>query len=201
MVCVLGAGVFFATVSGDPLPIDNWWHDHVAFSRGSASFAVAVFFAEVGGSIGAAACTAIAAALLLALKRPRDAGAVVTALLLGVASSEIIKAFVVRPRPLDELYFTTGHSFPSGHSMGAAALAVSLALVFTRWRGSPYEARAWPWTLAAGWTLLMMLSRTGLHVHWFTDVFAGAALGISAAVFSRLLWEKDPGAANVRGAQ
>ncbi len=171
-----------------PLGPDVWWHETAAVTRGSATWAVAVFCAEVGGGVGAAATAAIAAALLLALKRARDAAAVATAMLLGVAVSEILKSVVLRPRPWDQLYTSHDSSYPSGHSLGAAALATSLALVVVASDGVTRTGTRIAWAAAAAWILLMMWSRTALHVHWLTDTLAGALLGVCVAILSRRFW-------------
>lgn len=189
LVIALGLVLRFA-VTGPigPLGPDEWWHGAAALTRGTAPYAIAVFFAEIGGGIGAAASAAIAIALLLAIRRPRDAAAVATAMILGVAISEVLKAVVLRPRPWEQLYASHGSSFPSGHSLGAAALAVSLALVVAAADGLPRAASRWAWSIAIAWILLMMWSRTALHVHWFTDVLAGALLGACVAIVARRLW-------------
>nr|WP_245162153.1 phosphatase PAP2 family protein [Brevibacterium marinum] len=53
-------------------------------------------------------------------------------MLFGIALSEILKTVVTRVRPSEQLYDSLGYSYPSGHSMGAAALAVALAFIFSR---------------------------------------------------------------------
>ena len=188
LAAVIAFGAYLRFADHGPLGIDEWWHGVAAATRGSAPYAVAVFMAEVGGGAGAAACTAIAAALLFAVRRPRDAVAVATTMLLGVLCSEIVKALVLRPRPWDQLYASHGGSYPSGHSMGAAALAVSLALVVAGFRTLPRAAARWAAAAAACWILLMMWSRTALHVHWLSDTVAGALLGICVAVVVRRIW-------------
>lgn len=188
ILAVLVAGAALRFAGHGPLDLDLWWHGVVGTTGGSAPFAVAVLLAEVGGGIGAAACTAIAAALLLALRRARDAAAVATAAILGVALSESMKALVLRPRPWDQLYSSQASSFPSGHSMGAAALAVSLVLVLAASDRVPRSAMRWAGVAAAAWIACMMWSRTALHVHWLTDTLAGALLGACVAILSRSLW-------------
>lgn len=188
ILAVLLAGAAFRFIDHGPLGIDLWWHGAAGATPGSAPFAVAVFFAEVGGGIGAAACTAIAAALLLALRRARDAAFVVTAAVLGIALSEAVKALVLRPRPWDQLYHSQASSFPSGHSMGAAALAVSLVLVLAGSERVSGEGLRWAGIAAGVWIAGMMWSRTALHVHWLTDTVAGALLGTCAAILARRVW-------------
>lgn len=199
IVAVLAFGAYLRFADHGPLGIDEWWHGVAAATRGTAPYAVAVFMAEVGGGVGAAACTAIAAALLFAVRRARDAVAVATTMLLGVFCSEIVKALVLRPRPWDQLYASHGGSYPSGHSVGAAALAVSLALVFAGFRSLPRAAVRWAGAAAACWVLLMMWSRTALHVHWLSDTIAGALLGLCIAILVRRIWYGSPRMAPVRG--
>lgn len=185
---VIAGGAALRFGDSGPLGIDEWWHGVAAVTRGSAPYAVSVFMAEVGGGVGAVACTAIAIALLLATRQVRDAAAVATAMLFGIAASETIKALVIRPRPWDQLYVSHGSSYPSGHSMGAAALAVSLALVVTYSNTFSPTTTRWVWVVSVAWILIMMWSRSALHVHWLSDTVAGALLGASAAILARRFW-------------
>lgn len=190
IVLVVALGAVLRFVNSGPLGIDAWWFGIAEVTRGSAPYAVAVFMAEIGGGIGAAACTAIAAALLFAVRAPREALTIATSMLLAVAASELLKAFVLRPRPTGALSHSTGSSFPSGHSVGAAALAVSLALVVVGSSRMSRSVTRWAWPVATAWILLMMWSRTALHVHWLSDTLAGALLGASAAILARRFWER-----------
>jgi hypothetical protein len=61
------------------------------------------------------------------------------------------------------------HSFPSGHSQAAFALATVLAMEFR-------HARAVP-PIAYGVATLTALSRINANAHWTSDVLMGAALG------------------------
>lgn len=188
LLLVAACGTFFVLVDSSPFGIDRWWHSVVSTSRGTGPYAVAVFFADVGGGIGAAACTGIAVAALLALRRPRDAASVGFALILGIAASELLKGLVLRPRPSDPLYPTLGSSYPSGHSMGAAALAVSVLLVIAELERTGARTTRVAALIAALWVVAMMWSRTALHVHWLSDTIAGALLGAAVAFLSRRLW-------------
>lgn len=191
ILLVIGVAVWLRFSVGGPFGLDVWWHGIATVSRGSMPYAIAVFFAEIGGGVGAAACSAIAVALLVTMRRGRDAAALATAMALGVASSEVMKALVMRPRPWDRLYEASGSSFPSGHSLGAAALAVSLALVIAYSPTRTSISAKWAWVLAAIWILLMMWSRTALHVHWLSDTLAGAVLGTCVAILSRRFWFRN----------
>ncbi len=67
-------------------------------------------------------------------------------------------------------------SFPSGHSQTTASLMTTLAL---------RVKKRWMTALAAVTTLLVMLSRLVLGVHWPSDVLCGCLLGVG---LSLLLW-------------
>ncbi|QIM16062.1 phosphatase PAP2 family protein [Leucobacter insecticola] len=187
LVVVAAVGAYFRFVNSGPLGIDEWWHGVATVSHGSAPYAVAVFMANIGDRIGVLASAAILVALLLALRRFRDAVTVATTMLLGLIGSEALKSLVSRPRPWDQLYASHGHSFPSGHSMGAAALAVSIALVVTYSGSFSRNATRWVWAVSVCWILVMMWSRTAVHVHWLSDTLAGAILGASVAIIARRL--------------
>jgi membrane-associated phospholipid phosphatase len=93
----------------------------------------------------------------------------------------LIKAIVGRSRPpteigLDALGSVPGSpSFPSGHAMSAFAVAGAIALLAPRLR-RPVLA------LAA----LIAFSRVYLGVHFWLDVLAGAALGMTIGVLIAL---------------
>lgn len=84
-------------------------------------------------------------------------------------------------------------SFPSGHAMGSAVLALVLVLLAwrTRWR--------WPVLLVAGvFVLAVGASRVYLGVHYPSDVLGGwlAALawvlGVHAALYGHRHWGRPP---------
>lgn len=84
----------------------------------------------------------------------------------------IIKFSVRRRRPAGEwggIYRKTDpHSFPSGHATRAALLA-TLALGL---------GPGWFSLLLLGWAPLVILARVAMGVHYFSDVLAGAILGV-----------------------
>lgn len=63
-------------------------------------------------------------------------------------------------------------SFPSGHATATSGFFSTLALNFRR---------KWPIALCAAFTLLVVLSRLYLGVHYPTDVLCGLAIGIGCA--------------------
>ena len=89
-----------------------------------------------------------------------------------------LKALYERPRPDLALVETSGFSFPSGHAVVGAAIALSLVVVLVP-AGPPRRNLK----MAAGaFAVLMGLSRVYLRAHWLSDVVAGVALGAAVAV-------------------
>ena len=182
LVCAIGAWI--ALHGGAPFVADSAWHAVAGVAPGSAGYAIAVMLATVGSAAGVSACVGVAAVWLFVAGRRFDALALAATAVVGVACSELLKLLVARPRPLDALLEPPGFSYPSGHSMGAAVLATGLALVCFAWVKSR-QAHVWVSIAALLWVVIMMWSRTALHVHWLSDTFTGALLGWAVAVLVR----------------
>lgn len=120
-------------------------------------------------------------ALLIAWKPTRRTGlACLLALaLVTLLANCVIKPLVTRPRPYVALGLPllipppSGTSFPSAHAASSFAAATVLFLRFKGWPGWAAMALA----AAIGFT------RIFFTVHYFSDVAAGAVLGILCALF------------------
>jgi undecaprenyl-diphosphatase len=89
----------------------------------------------------------------------------------------ILKSLYGRDRPplADDV---TGFSFPSGHAVVGAAVAIGLGIVLV-----PAGPRRRYYEVLAGWfALFMALSRVYLDAHWFTDVLTGTAIGAAVMI-------------------
>ena len=96
----------------------------------------------------------------------------------------IVKGLIQSPRPLNELVFSSGFSFPSGHTAGSLVFCGSLAFfAWQRWQGM--RARISTGIGVVAVSGVVGFSRVYLSVHWFSDVIGAGMLGVfllSAAV-------------------
>lgn len=95
----------------------------------------------------------------------------------------VTKDLIGRARPplAERLAPATGFSYPSGHSLGAAAIYLTIAIICTRHIAEP-RARA---VILSGASLMIVIvgaSRVYLGVHYLTDVLSGFALGAAWAM-------------------
>jgi undecaprenyl-diphosphatase len=125
------------------------------------------------------------ACALTVLTAARDLRGVLQVLLAAAGNellTEALKTFLGRPRPAGAPLVTAhGFSYPSGHTMAAAALYVTLALVGSRHFKEP-TFRRMLLALAVLATVLVACSRVYLGVHHPTDVVSGAAVGAGWAL-------------------
>jgi undecaprenyl-diphosphatase len=98
----------------------------------------------------------------------------------------VLKAAFARPRPdiVPHLTPAAFSSFPSGHSMSAAVVYLTLGLLLARLTDRT-RLRIYFLTLAAFVTFLVGISRVYLGVHYPTDVLAGWAAG---SVWATCCW-------------
>ena len=109
----------------------------------------------------------------------------------GGILNAVLKALFDRPRPtvVPPLAIVGSSSFPSGHSLIAAVvyltLGALLARTTTRWR-----LRLYYLGVALGMSGLIGLSRIYLGVHYPSDVLAGWAAGALWALFCELVAQR-----------
>jgi undecaprenyl-diphosphatase len=99
---------------------------------------------------------------------------------------EPIKDLYERPRPTMSLADTSSWSFPSGHAVVGAAIAVSAVIVLIP--AGPKRRNLE--MAAAAFAIVMALSRVYLRAHWLSDVAAGAALGAAIAIGAAALMHR-----------
>jgi len=105
----------------------------------------------------------------------------------AVVLSEVLigtlKGIYDRARPPGSLVATSGASFPSGHSVAATVTVVAAVIALV----PPGRARVAWGAAAAGFSILMALSRAYLGAHWLSDAIAGVLLGASCALLAALV--------------
>ena len=121
--------------------------------------------------------TALAACWLARRDKTKDAASVVAASLGAGAANEIVRRLVARERPrFVDVVPPKSASFPSGHALGSAAFATSLALALGGAAVVPL----------AVYTAAMGASRVLLGVHYPSDVATGWVGGFAWALASRV---------------
>ena len=113
----------------------------------------------------------------------------------GIVMSQLLKSAFDRPRPdlVPHGSYVYTASFPSGHSMMAAIVYLTLAALLDPHAGS-WALKSYVMLLAMVAILMVGISRVYLGVHWPTDVLAGwlvgAAWALLCALVARLLEQR-----------
>ena len=187
VVLALTAAVFAAVADHGLLAhiqrVDDAWLRLMISGRSAPVTAVAKVF-NVLGLVYVTLPVRIAIAGYLALRRrwwrlaAFAAAVVLSEILIGT-----LKGVYDRARPPGSLVATSGASFPSGHSIAASVTVVAAVIALV-----PPGRRRVAWgTAAAGFSVLMALSRAYLGAHWLSDAIAGVLLGTSCALLAALV--------------
>jgi undecaprenyl-diphosphatase len=162
-------------LGGESGPIDRTL---MLFIHGLVPGALTGFFEAVtytGSPTVLFALAALAIIALLYARRRFEALLVAASALSATLVIYLIKLTVGRKRPaLWDADWYWGSSFPSGHTLGVAALAIAAALCVSRIRPA---ARMPALSVAMLWIALVAISRLVLGVHWPTDVLVAACIG------------------------
>ncbi|MEO0031512.1 MAG: hypothetical protein RIS94_1270 [Pseudomonadota bacterium] len=143
-------------------------------------------FAETVTTFGAPlfrnAVVLICAVLLLRLRAQRLAFGLLITVAAAWVAGDVMKAWFgrIRPDAVPHLVVATGNSFPSGHSLNAAAVYIALALAAAPWVESKGIRRTIV-ACAMMLSLLVALTRVWLGVHYPTDAIAGWLAGAGCA--------------------
>ncbi len=159
-------------------------------------------FTALGGVGVLTLLTAGAVGYLLLTDKWRAALAVSLAVVGGILLSTLIKMGFDRPRPdvVSHGSYVYTASFPSGHSMMAAVVYLTLGALLARVRPRK-RVKAYILSCAVVLTVLVGISRVYLGVHWPTDVLAGWAVGAAWALLCWLvtLWLQARGKVESEG--
>lgn len=165
---------------GDTLGVDQTILYSVHSLHGTLLDQIVPLITNLGGVVGVIGIIGIASAAL-ATKRKYLA---LLQMLVGVGGAVLlnmlVKGFFARQRPdlWERLVTETSYSFPSGHSMASAALALSVVLITWNTR-----FRWWVVAAASLYVVTIGFTRLYLGVHYPTDVLAGWSLGAAWVLF------------------
>ncbi len=130
----------------------------------------------------------VAGICLICSKKYRPYGVMLLAALMltHTVGEEILKPLIARPRPFSVICgyrlliaAPHGYSFPSGHAGSSFAAAFILCRANRKFTVPSFSL-----------ALLISVSRVFLFVHYPSDVFAGAILGVLCASFICFLYKK-----------
>jgi undecaprenyl-diphosphatase len=196
LVGLLGFWSFLAIADevreGGTRAIDNWlfWvfrhPGDPALPVGPAWFNSAMRdITALGGWALLSLWTFVTAGYLYLQRRYRLMGLVLGAMGGGALLSEILKAVFARERPPGaDLLVKESFGFPSGHSMMAALVYPTLAILLARIMPS-LKIRFYLLSVGVLLMFLIGFSRIYLGLHYATDVLAGWSAGLA---WASLIW-------------
>ena len=164
--------------------LDSWVLHTLYGMRTVTDTLVMIDVSELGSVLAVLGLAAITAILLV---RARDFVST-AALMLAVGTTAVIvtglKYIIARPRPdaFFQAYPEIGHSFPSWHAGGSAALYLSLAYIIAQ--HIPTRRRWIVYVIGVALTILIGFTRLYLGVHYASDVIAGWMIGTVCAYLS-----------------
>ena len=148
----------------------------------------------LGGFTLLTVVTLVSFGVALLASRPRLALVGLVSVIVGTAAMNLLKHGYDRPRPelVKHEMLTYNSSFPSGHSMMAAMVYLTIGILLARTQPLK-RVRVFIVAVSVLITVLVGVSRVYLGVHWPTDVLAGWTLGGAWAVLFWLVAMKvDP---------
>jgi undecaprenyl-diphosphatase len=191
-VTLMGVAVGLNPASPFTQPLDSWWRQINGAAPGSGRYtwALPMFFQYLGEAPGWLFMIVLAPLALVAVGRWRSGLFYLSATVASTIVSQVLKNVIDRPRPAaDEALglfgplFRVDHgSFPSGHAVTSATLAVAVAALIP-----PVRRRARrTWALVGALVMVgMVWQRTLINAHWLSDAVFGLVAGAGAAC---LMW-------------
>lgn len=157
---------------------DEWFYDTTYPVKIPALTQVARFLNFVGSGVFVWPFRIIITLILVAKRRWPAVAAWVLAIAVSEPFIGLLKSAYGRARPPVALVEATSGSFPSGHAIGGAVMAVGLVIAFVPAGPTRRNLEV----VAAGFALFMSASRVYLGAHFLSDVLAGVAFGSAIAI-------------------
>jgi undecaprenyl-diphosphatase len=137
------------------------------------------------GSVTLLTVLIVSLVIYFLLSKNKRSGVVTHLITAGVGASVLsaaLKSYFERSRPdlINRLVEVEGYSYPSGHSLGSAAIYFTLAVICSQALHGKVK-RAFCVGLFLFLILCIGISRMYLGVHYFSDVTAGICVGIAWA--------------------
>jgi undecaprenyl-diphosphatase len=183
VLAFVGTGLMFVNSSG-PTAFDLSVFESVSHLRSQALTDAAVFITQLGRTP-----VALLFSFVAWCRSRTMAKHMATATLVGEAILQIVKLVIARPRPegILALVSASGYSFPSGHSLVAAATYTTAAILICRELQRPLQ-RILVVAAASLIIVLVAASRVYLGVHYASDAIGGIFLGTAWATILAQRW-------------
>ena len=156
--------------------------------RSSAMDTAAVLVTQIGNFRTQFLAAALVCVILLFTKQWRAMWFFGGVTLFTALANTTTKHFFARVRPEVLVDPLTSYSMPSGHSSGAFAFFVALAILAGR--NQPQRMRVTWVLLGCLLAITVAMSRVYLGAHWPTDITAGALLAITVNAFALALSQR-----------
>jgi len=170
-------------VEGEFSALDREILLRVAKIRTPSLTSVAIDVTALGSTALVILLSGVALLVLLVMRDRRGALQLLLASSGAGFMTFITKNMIERVRPADvsQLIVVSGFSYPSGHSVSASAIYLTIAIIGCRYVQLA-RTRATLVLAAFAVSVLVAASRVYLGVHYATDVLSGLSLGVAWAL-------------------
>ena len=179
IACLVLIGILILVKTNIISPLDKQIYDYVSLLQSPKTNQLIINITNLGsGTFYGIICV-----LLIVFKR--RLGLVLTLnSSFGFLMNCTLKNIVQRPRPIDRLAVETGFSFPSSHTTCSVMFYGMLGIMFAHSNLKYKKAFSY-----ASWAMIPIIAftRVYLHVHYFSDVLAGAVFG---GILLAVMYEK-----------